>query len=255
MRASTTPRRPHRRGLLAIALLIATRFALGVSSVAGAQVKVGPSIPAAGVGTAAARNSPNCGPDGTLAYPFPARPPCTRPLKKGESNGGATTMGVTAKTIKIVLVARQQRATGRDSDDLHPVRPIDRATGQARVHRSGVSRLGGGARAQLQHLGSHDRVRGGRPDRRTDEAAQQADALTVAEQKPFAVIAPFSGPVFAAELVAKKIIVFEGGVTNAEAGSAGAVPVGRRLRLQRLGSERGAVRGEATPGRDGEVVG
>ena len=31
--------------------------------------------------------------------------------------------------------------------------------------------------------------------------------------------------------------------------------MGRQLRLQRHGSERGAVRGAATPGRDGEVVG
>src|SRR5207344_1342716 len=51
-----------------------------------------------------------------------------------------------------------------------------------------------------------------------DEAAQRADAFTVVEQKPFAVIAPFSGQIFAAELVAKKIIVLQGGVTNAEAG-------------------------------------
>ena len=51
-----------------------------------------------------------------------------------------------------------------------------------------------------------------------DEAAQRADAFTVEELKPFAVIAPFSGSVFAAELVAKKIIVIGvGGVTNAEA--------------------------------------
>ena len=89
----------------------------------------------------------------------------------------------------------------------------------------------------------------------TDEAAQHADALSAAEQKPFAVISDsvVPVPVFAADLVARKIIVFEGGVNERGSGSAGAVPVGRRLR--RPGGERGAVRGEEAPGRDGEVVG
>ena len=53
-----------------------------------------------------------------------------------------------------------------------------------------------------------------------DEAAQHADALAVAEKKPFAVIvqATGTGQVFADDLVAKKILVFYGGVTNAQAG-------------------------------------
>ena len=72
MTSSTTPRRAHHQGVLVIVVLIAT--ALASSSVAGAQVKVGPSVPAAGVGTAAAKNSPNCGPDGMLAYPYRAAP-------------------------------------------------------------------------------------------------------------------------------------------------------------------------------------
>ena len=85
-----------------------------------------------------------------------------------------------------------------------------------------------------------------------DEAAQRADALNVAEKKPFAVIvtvpsiggnAVGAGQVFAADLVAKKIIVFYGGVTNAEAEQAGAVPVARRHRLERRRGERRAVRG------------
>ena len=69
----------------------------------------------------------------------------------------------------------------------------------------------------------------------TDEAAQHADALDAAEQKPFAVIngAGVPVPVFASDLVAKKIIVFQGGVNEHRSGSAGAVPVGQRLRRRR----------------------
>jgi hypothetical protein len=56
----------------------------------------------------------------------------------------------------------------------------------------------------------------------TDEAAQRADALRVAEEKPFAAVltapaAAGGGQVMASELVSKKILVFYGGITNKEA--------------------------------------
>jgi hypothetical protein len=115
-------------GLIAPALVVAVRAGAG----ADVSVNAGPSVSAAGVGTAAAKNSPNCGPDGALAYPYPVRSPCTRPLKEGESNGGATTMGVTATTIKVVLVRGSHEL--QDSFRNNPMNPlpapIDRATGQ-----------------------------------------------------------------------------------------------------------------------------
>ena len=61
-----------------------------MATVAGAQGKEGPPVKAAGMGTKAALESENCGDDGLLAYPYQQRAPCVRPLKKGESNGGAT---------------------------------------------------------------------------------------------------------------------------------------------------------------------
>ena len=90
-----------------------------------------------------------------------------------------------------------------------------------------------------------------------DEAGQRADTLTVAEKKPFAVIvqATGTGQVFANDLVAKKILVFYAGPTNARGGRAGAVPVALRHRLERGRGERRAVRGTPTEGRDREVVG
>ncbi len=198
---------------------MATVLALALSSVAGAQVKVGPGIPAAGVGTAAAKSSPNCGPDGNLAYPYPVRPPCTRPLKKGESNGGATTIGVTAKTIKIVLFlpTKEQQDAARNMPAFTP--PIDRATG--------LPGYADQAYRDWEAVLSHSFNTWGRKFEfvvvnatGSDEIAQRADAFTVAAQKPFAVISDAAPPgqVFAADLVAKKILVFQGGVTNAEAG-------------------------------------
>ncbi len=177
-----------------------------------------PTVPAAGVGTAAAKNSPNCGPDGRLAYPFPFRPPCTCPLKKGESNGGATTMGVTAKTIKIVVVTGSKELQESLRDSPGTSAPIDRATGKPEYLFE--------AFRDWEAVLAHSFSSWGRTfefvlvtHTGTDEVAQRADAFTVAAEKPFAVIAPFGGPVFAAELVAKKIIVLGvGGATNAEAG-------------------------------------
>ena len=219
MRASITARRIGRRSLSTI--VAARQYGRthvvfsGHREVATAQVTVGPSVPAAGVGTAAARNSPNCGPDGNLAYPSSFRPPCTRPLEKGESNGGATTMGVTAETIKIVLLLSSTELQER----LPAVgRPNDRATGAPGYENE--------AYRDWEAVLAHSFNTWGRTfefgvvnQTGTDEAAQHADALDAAEQKPFAVISG-SGvpvPVFASDLVAKKIIVFQGGVNNAEA--------------------------------------
>ena len=127
-------------------------------------------------------------------------------------------MGVTAKTIKVVLflLAKEQQ------DAAHGfVRPIDRATG--------LPGYADQAYRDWESVLSHTFNTWGRtfefvvvsvtvPE---DEAAQRADALNVAEQKPFAVISDVGadiGQVFAAALVARKILVFQSGITNAEAG-------------------------------------
>ena len=89
-----------RRTCVAVGVLTVA-LAAAMSSVA--QATVVPAVPAAGVGTEAALHSPQCGPDGKLAYPYPQRLPCTAPLKKGQSNGGATATGVTKDKIRIVL--------------------------------------------------------------------------------------------------------------------------------------------------------
>ena len=140
--------------------------------------------------------------------------------------------------------------------------PKDRATDQNGVHRGRVPRTGGGARPQFQHSGAASSSSwSSRPPAPTKPRSAPTRS-TVAEKKPFAVIvasAPrghaVAGQVFAADLVAKKIIVFYGGITNAEAAQAGAVPVARRLRLQRGRGQRRAVRRAPAPGRDREVVG
>ena len=200
-------------GALALALSAA------MSSVA--QATVVPAVPAAGVGTSAALHSPQCGPDGKLAYPYPQRLPCTAPLKKGQSNGGATAPGVTKDKIRIVLFLGTHAQ--QDADRTRPGNsaPVNLATNQPAYFEDSFP--------DFQEVLGHSFNLWGRQfewvtvnPTGTDEAAQRADALNVAEKKPFAVVVNVpvtagGGQVFAAELVAKKIIVFFGGITNKEA--------------------------------------
>jgi len=226
MTGLVAPRRTQRRGLVVIALLIACALVAAMASIAGAVPKPGPQVPAAGVGTAAAKHSPNCGPDSRLAYPYQQRAPCTRPLRKGERNGGATTMGVTKDTIKIVLFIGTHSQQQQTWNALGQSPPKDHATGQNGYVED--------AYRDWNEVLAHSYNTWGRKfefevvtPTGADEAAQRADALNVAARKPFAVVvavpaiggnAVGGGQVFASELVAKKIVVFAAGVTNAEAG-------------------------------------
>ena len=209
-----------RRFPTAFAMAVALALVAAMASVASAQSRVGPTVPAAGVGTEAALESPNCGPDGKLAYPYQQRAPCTRPLKEGERNGGATTMGVDKDSIKVVLFMsthEQQEATW---NSIGQSPPKDLATGANGYTED--------AYLSWAEVFAHSFNTWGRTieyevmtPSGADEAAQHADALAVAEKQPFAVIvqATGTGQVFADDLVAKKIIVFYGGVTNAQAGA------------------------------------
>ena len=166
-------------------------------------------------------------------------------------------MGVTAKTIKVVVVtgSRSLQDTIRNIPANPLPAPIDRATGQAEYLEQ--------AFRDWDAVLAHSFNTWGRkiefvlvdvtvPE---DEAAQRADAFTVEELKPFAVIAPFSGSVFAAELVAKKIIVIGvGGVTNAEAARQAPYRWAGGSDSNATAVNAAQFAGEATPGRDGEVV-
>jgi hypothetical protein len=208
------------RHLSVTAFVLTVAFALvaAMASVAGAKPQPGPAVAAAGVGTKAALDSPNCGPDGKLAYPYNQRAPCTRPLKKGESNGGTTTIGVDKDSIKVILFVPTHEAQEATWNQIGQRPPKDQSTG--------LNAYSEDAYRDWNEVFAHSYNTWGRKvelevmnPSGADEAAQHADALTVAEKKPFAVIVQATtGQVFAADLVAKKILVFYAGVTNAEAG-------------------------------------
>ncbi len=224
MDVRAVPRRT-RRARAAVLVLVTIALVTAMTSVASAKPQVGPPVPAAGVGTKAAENSPDCGPDGHLAYPYQQRAPCTRPLKKGESNGGATTMGVDKDSIKVVLFLGTHDQQQQTWSSTTSVPPKDQATGQngyvEDAYRDWAAVLAHSFNTWGRKI-EFETVTPSGPD----EAAQHADALNVAEKQPFAVIvsvpaiggnAVGAGQVFATDLVRKKILVFYGGATNAEA--------------------------------------
>lgn len=217
----TVPTRPRRRGHgLTGMFVLAVAFALvaAMASAVGAAPQVGPAVPAAGVGTKAALDSPNCGPDGRLAYPYQQRAPCTRPLREGESNGGATTMGVDKNSIKVVLFVSTHEQQQAAWNTIGQSPPKDQATGQNGYTEDAYHDWSAVFAHSFNTWGRRIDFEVVTPSG-SDEAAQHADALTVAEKKPFAVIVQASGTgqVFASDLVARKILVFYAGVTNAEA--------------------------------------
>jgi hypothetical protein len=210
--------RSHGRGyVITFVLAFALALVVAMASVAGAKPQVGPVVAAAGVGTKAALDSPKCGPDGKLAYPYQQRAPCTRPLKDGESNGGATTTGVDKDSIKVVLFmgTHEQQEAAWNTVGQSP--PKDLATGQNGYTEDAYRDWNDVFAHSYNTWGRKIELEVVTPSG-ADEAAQRADALSVAAKKPFAVIVQAAtGQVFANELIAKKIVVFYGGITNAQA--------------------------------------
>jgi hypothetical protein len=214
-----TVARRSRRAPATLLLLVTIGLVAAMTADAGAAP--GPEVAAAGIGTKAALGSEQCGDDGLLAIPYPNRAPCTAPLKKGQSNGGATAMGVTKDKIRVVLFlgTHEQQDVARNQPGA--TAPIDLSTNLPGYIEETYR--------DWQAVMSHSYNLWGREfefivknPTGPDEAAQRADALAVAELKPFAVVssAPATaggGQVFASALVQKKIIVFYGGITNEEA--------------------------------------
>ena len=221
-----TARAARRRTLVrTCAGLVVLALVAAMASVAGAaQGKTGPPVKAAGMGTKAALASENCGPDGLLAYPYQQRAPCVRPLKKGESNGGATYSGVEADSVKVVvLVGTEAQQTAARSAPGQSA-PVDRGTGGPGSTEDAYRGWNEVLAHSFNTWGRTVELEFVTPSG-PDEASQHADALKIAEMKPFFVVnaaptnpASGGGQVWAADLVAKKIITHQAGATNEEAG-------------------------------------
>ena len=148
-------------------------------------------VPASGLGTRAALDDPRCNTGD--AYSVYGRwdtssvgsgPFCVRPFEEGDDNGGATAVGVTADSIKVVIVLPSP------------------ARSQAQEGAAPARRRSDNSMGTWADLG-HDYLEAYLPFYETwgrdievvffestgvDEAAQRADAVGIKEEQPFAVL-------------------------------------------------------------------
>jgi hypothetical protein len=183
---------------------LVTVFAVSIVA-AAALVPSGSALAAVkldnGVGTPAALNNPQC--DKTLErmkFVYQAWLPCVKPWKDGADNGGATTPGVTADTIKVVIRKSPDETTNTGRA---PIK--DRASGEfATVEDAARDTLPVFEKVYEQWGRKFDvkvvEMSG------SDEASQRADAVSIIAMKPFAVIDLGAGDVFESAIAARKIL-------------------------------------------------
>ena len=180
---------PCRKGAALVSVVVVVVLvAAGCSSSksAGSAPTSGgpPSGSAAGVGSAAALAAPNCDPaTHRIKLPSFLAPPCVDPWPAGSNNGGATAQGVTATTVKVVVLV-----AGAANDRTTPPEVIyNQATKGHGTEQDAV--------LDETAMFSHVVQTWGRTVQYSfvqasgaDEVSQRADAVAVRAMKPFAVI-------------------------------------------------------------------
>ncbi|MEX1007945.1 MAG: hypothetical protein WD271_08900 [Acidimicrobiia bacterium] len=190
-------------GVPARALAVAVCCAGAISGTASAASQ--PKLDN-GVGTKAALDNPNCDPEtGEIKILLIARAPCVKHVA-AKDNGGATARGVTRDTVKVVIVSAADPTTV----------PSDLAGAVLGGTNQGTGKTGtlsDAARDENKMLSSFYETYGRKFDiefyTRTglDETSQRADALAIAEKKPFAVLSAL--PITGQLLADRKIISFD----------------------------------------------
>jgi hypothetical protein len=216
-------RRGRRYTAIALTAVTTAALALAATTATAATVtlKPGPSVPSAGVNSKEALAADVCdAKTGTMKITYSTRPPCVRPYKKGENNGGATAAGVTKDAINVVVVVptADQQAAAAAVPGATP-QSLDRSTGKAGTLQQNM--------VDFAAVYAHDFNTWGREIKFDfynptggDEAAQRADALAVTQKKPFIVInlggTSGGGAIFDGAIAANKIIIIGAG-TNSDA--------------------------------------
>jgi hypothetical protein len=218
------------RVIIASALTIALAMVGVMSTTAGAQTAppitvnakgAGTPPPGSGLGTKAALENPKCNADAIKGYgvfPFVREndgPLCVAPVPK--DNGGATYRGVTADTIKVVLIVPNEEMVAAHRKAGNAV-PKNTATGTEgsfeAAFRDAWTVLDQvyetwGRQVEFKVITSSG----------TDEASQRADAVTVKAEKPMFVMDVVASGLstLAAVLAADKYVVFSFGTTSDDA--------------------------------------
>lgn len=222
-----TGRRPSRRAVALVAALVAAAGAISIGAAAWGvaappQPKAALGKPPAGIGlgSKAALAQANCDPTRkrTNFATVGGGPFCVNPWPAGKDNGGATWPGVTATAVKVLVLTptpEQETAQRVRGGTL----PVNQVTGQRgtwedafrdfnTVFVKGGAYQTWGRTVELEFQQSSG----------SDETAQRADALAVAQKKPFIVIdatdQSLGMPVFESEVAKRKIIVDGAGIST-----------------------------------------
>ena len=159
-----------------------------------------------GIGTQAALANPNCDPQTKqIKILLIARVPCVKHVAAAK-NGGSTAPGVTKDSVKVVIVVEEDPTKPATTPAGLGVAGKNQATG-------GTATLADDAKYESEMLAHFYETYGRKLDIefyvRTglDETAQRADALAIAEKKPFAVLSALktTGDV----LAQKHIVTFD----------------------------------------------
>ena len=161
---------------------------------------------------------------GKIKIPSHLASACTKEFKPGDNNGGATYQGVTKDTIKVVVCVPPRQTQLNPAPGGQP--PTNRSTGRIGLIEDSVLDAQQALEGRYETWGrkieySFVEYSG------TDESAQRADAVRVAQMKPFAVINTSCGPVFSTEIAARKILVPFGAGNQRGEPRTTAVPVHR----------------------------
>ena len=179
------------------------------------------------------------------------RVPCVKDVK-AEDNGGATSRGVTRDSIKLVMVTAADPNSVPKDPSIAAQNGVNQATGTTGIYADAV-------RDANELYASVYETYGRELDieiyTRTgiDEASMRADALAIAEKKPFAVLN--AEPLVGQLLADRKIISIDFPRDPEVVAAAGAVPVVVRHRLLRAHAHGRRGAGQAALGRQGGVGG
>jgi hypothetical protein len=213
--------------LLSVAVAVAVVAALApafATSAGAAAGKPGPQPAGVGRGSKAALAQETCNADTkrTSFATVGGGPLCVNPWPEGKDNGGATAPGVTADSVKIVVVygnPEMEAAERAQGGQL----PTNRATSSPGTWPDAFRDFDQVYQYANENFGTYQ-TWGRKPVYEfveasgNDEAAQRADALKIKDMKPFIVVVAANQstglPVLEAELAKARIIVNGAGATG-----------------------------------------
>lgn len=219
--------RPTKRScsvVAAVALMATALFPVLAGPAEGARGKVGSQPPGVGRGSKAALAQETCDPETerTSFATVGGGPFCVNPWPAGKDNGGATSQGVTADSVKVVVVYGNEEMEAAERAQGGQL-PVNRTTGSPGTWEQAFRDFDQVFQYAIENFGTYQ-TWGRKPVYEfvqasgNDEAAQRADAIKVRDMKPFMVIVAANQstglPVLEAELAKAKIIVNGAGATG-----------------------------------------